>query len=189
MKRRWRESRSCFLPAADPASGMTLIELMTTLLIVGLLMASSLGVVTRMSQTQEIVLRTDNPLEPSLRSLLAGDVRNAERYRKTPGGFVLRTHAALDDKNRELKHLPTTVTYETMRIDSRSWLVRRQQLDGAARSVDLVCADVRGISFRALDEQPSRSRGAWQAVPEAVVISVEFNGDDRAPMEFIYRVR
>ena len=125
-------------------SGMTLIELVLALTISTMLTVAAMGVVANLARAQSAQKRAADAasLRTRLHSLLAADLRHAERYRALDDGFEFSSAAALDPEVLEVRHLKSTVSYTVLEVGPESWLVRRQQSDAYGFFTELVCPGV-----------------------------------------------
>ena len=189
-KRRRRGMTLVELPAVRKrqARGLTLVELLATLAIVGLLSAAAMRVTAALVRTQRLDRRQAAARwqAPALDALLRVDLAHASRYRKMSDGFELRTTGQFDPETLRLRHLPAVVAYQVRQIDSRSWLVRRQESGVRARLTELICADVAMIDLSAAADGAEIPAGQWRALPEAVTIAIAFTDPGRPALAFEY---
>ncbi len=169
-------------------TGLTLIELMVTLAIVGLLMTATLGVVTNLSRAERVGVRSHQTalLRTKLRPLLARDIGHAGHHSRAAKGFGLRSQAALDPKTMGLRHWGSEVTYEVRTIGPDRWLVRTQKLGDGSTFTELVCTGVRAIALRTSMDSGGASIGRWRQLSEAVTITVDLGGDSEEPIEMTF---
>ena len=174
-----------------PPRGLTIIELMATLAITGMLVAAALSVVAGMSRSEatDRTAHESSLLEAHLRELLATDVLHCGRYQKTRIGLELQGHAWLDVKTLRLEHLPSTVSYEVRQTGQGNWLVRTQESGSRGEWSELVCSGVSRIDLRPVGPAPDRTAGPWKIMPEAAIVAVTFEDPDVRAMEFTFRLR
>ena len=163
--------------------GMTLIEIMLTLVIVSILTVAAMRVTISISRAHAIEQTQDDDaaLRPRINELLGVDVRHAGLWRRTSDGFELRSLASIDYDSLRLAHLPVTVRYETRQIGGLSWLVRTQTSNGRVFN-ELVCADVAGVDLKGPQDKDDK----FKEMPDELKVSVTFTGKEDSPMEFTY---
>jgi len=176
---------------SGPHRGMTLIEMMMALAIVGLLTAAALTVATNLSRSRRLdaTRTTDAAVAESIGGLLAADIRNATAYHLQAGGIELQARASLDAETFEMRHLPVTVIYEIREIADARWLVRRQQADGKDVLSELVCRDAAAVTLRPIDGDSKRSSGTWRPLPACVEVAVTFEDSNRPAVRGRFRTR
>jgi prepilin-type N-terminal cleavage/methylation domain-containing protein len=163
-----------------PHKGLTLVELMVTLAIVGLLVTASFGVVGAMARSQAAALSTDGPgpSEARLRALVLDDLTHADRYREVPGGLELELHAMIDPATLDRRHTASTVSYRIVRLGTTPWLVRSQQVAGQDTLTELAGPAIQKVALEGPNVATSVSQDGWFAMPRAgaVVISRTVTG-------------
>lgn len=171
--------------------GLTLIELMATVAITGILVAAALGVATRLSRAEAINERSHEASLPQvhLKNLLASDIIHARFYRKTSNGVEFQLRARLDVKTLEMQHLRSTVGYEIRQIASRRWLLRVQKVPDRQDHTELVCPDVYAVSLGTIKDDRTTASDDWKPVPEVLTVRVEFSEADRKPVAFKFYTR
>jgi len=177
------------------SKALTLIELMATLAIAGVLTAAALSVAANLARVEAAEQRRyEGPsLAGPLRAALGEDILRAKRYRVSEAGAVqLETFCSLDGETMAREHLLSTVTYEVRQLGRRRWLLRGQRRGGAAgenaRTDELLCPGVQSITMDAEgDSGGTATAGQWKAMPPAVTVTVTFEADSRPPMCFRFR--
>jgi len=166
--------------------GFTLIELMATLALTSLIVASVLPVTVSLSRSQALAQRMSDTASriTSLRRLLALDLSNAEKYKPAGQGLVVATHAALKPDTLALQHLDATVRYEVRRIGTTGWLVRVQESALGGKLVERVCSGVRAIQIVPVGPTQPADPDGWVLMPQAMTVHVDFEAANAAPAEF-----
>lgn len=129
--------------------GLTLIEMIATLAIAGMVTAASLALTANLLGRQKAAggIAAKDATEERLRHLLSLDMAHATRCRAVEGGLKLRTRTAVRPGTMATEHLPVEVCYEAGAAGNESWLVRSQYASGDEAFRELVCRDVTGLSF------------------------------------------
>ena len=180
--------------------GLTLVELMATLVIAAMVTAAALAAVADLARVEGMERNRQQEvtwLEP-VRNLLASDLVHATQYQAVAGGFALKAQASLDADTMEQRHLPASVQYVVRRIGARSWLVRVEQPEtGGNGLTELVCPDVKSILLEPVPEAanasgtgappPSTEPDGWAEVPAAVVITVVRDAAEQPEVVFTVR--
>ncbi len=129
--------------------GLTLVEMIATLAIVGMVTAASLALTANLLGRQKAaggIAAADATVE-KIRHVLSLDMAHATRCRVVEGGLKLRTRTAVRPGTMEIAHLPVEVLYEIGAAGNESWLVRSQCAAGDEVFRELVCRDVTDLSF------------------------------------------
>jgi len=169
---------------------MTLIELMAALAIAAAVSAGALAVTAGLGRSGRAGAadQTRYELGDGLHRLLEAELAHAERYRKTPGGFQLQGHWALEGPSARIAHLPATVTYELKPSAGRKWLVRTQQVENLPPRSDLVAAGVESIELRTKAEgRPVVDREGWRAVSSEAAVVVRMDTGTQEVFDFRLR--
>ena len=168
--------------------GLTLIELLVTLALTGLLTASALAVVASVSRTRSLAAddRTEaSGLEDSLLEVIEPDLTHATRYRNTAAGFEIETLSALTPGTMVRKHVTATVLYDSR----QQWLMRTQTVGLAVPMQEVVGRGITNIDLQdAGDTEDDEDviYGIWQAPPEVWRVTV--TADDE-PLTYTLRLR
>lgn len=153
--------------------GLTLIELVVATALAALLMAAVAGVMRSLVMQKKVLLSNDppTPWKDRLRDQLRWDFANARRFSAEAARLRLVGYGGADFDTGALTQRPTEVVYETIDVGPRSWLVRREiHLDASTlhnRRSDIVCAGVRALVVRRIEEQPVDVRREPPAKPAA----------------------
>jgi prepilin-type N-terminal cleavage/methylation domain-containing protein len=169
--------------------GFTLVEVMATTAIVGLLLTATLGVTVNLSRSTAILepRHERDSLADRLDSLLETDMVHTVRLRRDKDAVELQSRQSLDAKTLAPAHVPSTVRYEIKEIEGRRWLIRRQTTGSRAELVSLLCPDARKIGIEAPGLQNADGDRKWTAMDEVATVTVEF-ADGRS-FQRSYRVR
>jgi prepilin-type N-terminal cleavage/methylation domain-containing protein len=163
-------------------NGLTLIELLVTLAIMGMLTVTALGVAGRLAR-REKQYRDDNQrdfveAEAGLRRLLALDLPHAARLRNRPGGFDLKSRSRLRSQTLELQHLSAEIFYdvEVSKTDATPRLVRTQKTPDGLIAKDLAWVGVSSIRITSVG---GRTIGAdvdeqWQGGGGTLGVEIRF---------------
>jgi len=172
------------------SEGLTLVEMLAALAISAALAAAAMGAAAHLSRSGRMLEagRDRAALETGLERLLAGDVRNADRWAVLGDGIALRTTARLDPKDLEMRHLPSEVSYRIRRIAGHGWLTKRQRSANAPDHVELVCRGASRIRLICDGEEQENSR-KWRAMPARLEIIVTLDDPDRSKLRFAYTLR
>jgi prepilin-type N-terminal cleavage/methylation domain-containing protein len=161
-----------------PARAFTLVEVLVTLVIVGVLTASSLGLVARLSKRQIALQQSGrrDDVAAGLRRLVELDLQHADRYRVLSDGFEIEARSTVAAETMALSHLPATIRYRIETIGPRPWLVRTQR--GGDKDVfrELVCSGVAKISVSGL-QSGGAGQGGWLITPPALRVKAEYRID------------
>jgi len=163
--------------------GLTLVELLATLAITGLLVAGSLRAVGSLGRSDRAGRSRyeDASRRAALERILEMDLTHARRFRATKTGFELQTWFALAGETLSAAHVPVRVAYEIETIHDRPWLQRRQTGSGSGPgAAELLLPDV--VSIVLQTDTPSRrgSRDAWTGLSSTVIVEVRFDEDNQA---------
>ena len=169
----------------------TLVELVAALAVTAALVAAVLGVTTKLARNEAVSKRAHNAasLEERLEDLLQEDLTHAKGFREVPGGYALRSHAHLEAKTLERKHLPATVTYRVLPKETGGLLVRTQESEFQPVVTELVAVGVKTIRLQGSAKQDASPPRAPNAVPAAVQVTIEFLEADRQPIRWTIRTR
>jgi len=165
----------------------TLVEMVVTLAIVGLVTVLALGVVVNMSRADATTASTfeTNTIKAALTEVLARDLAGASRQCKSTGGFGILTQVALDPQTMALRHWSAEVTYEILKLGSQSWLLRRQRIEDGSVSRELVCAGVTSITLAT--EPDNAAEGKWNRLGDTVKVQVRLVGNSSSePLELTF---
>jgi prepilin-type N-terminal cleavage/methylation domain-containing protein len=170
--------------------GMTLIELMVALAIVGLVTAGVLGVVSNLShgqgnRSQELLT---SRMEDGLEKLLRIDFLHATKLQCSLNGFSFSSNAGLAEDTNELKHLPCEIRYEIKAIADRNWLFRYQKntTAGAIETAEAVCADINELQIEIPEEMDKNQQVQWETIPKSFVIHFVFTDTNREPLSVAF---
>ena len=160
---------TCSAPRRDAPSAFTLLELLLAAALSSVLMLGVMAVVGALGSAQRSAASARPEAAPqealaAFRALLRADLRHAQRV-KTSGEsrLTLEGPAALDARGRQRRHRRVRVTYRTIEIGDRVWLVREQlALDAMTnQSVqrDLVASGIDRFRVERMtpDRRPARS--------------------------------
>lgn len=173
-------------------SGLTLVELMVSLAITGILMVAALGVVSSLARVRRQLEQPDGAaLSARVSSALWADLIHAERYLNTQEGFALVTWSTLDSDTLTRRHLLATVRYEVRQLSGRYWLLRTQQGRATRQSfTELVCPDIRRIQLADAvprTDAPPRRYHAWRQAPKAFLVRFRLSGESGESAELRIR--
>ena len=181
-------------------AGLTLIEVTVAMALTGILMAAILKVVARLSRDPAVrgEVTAGSLQADQLRSLLATDLVHAERFRENKDktgtdrkaaagkGFSLQTRALLAAKTLELRHLPSTVTYDLRTVGSVNWLIRTQTTGRGESMTGLVCRGVHSVRIESPgNEKAKPDRQGWRAAGPVLDVTVQFQ-DGRPDVSFSF---
>jgi prepilin-type N-terminal cleavage/methylation domain-containing protein len=178
-----------------PRRALTLVELMATLAIVSLLTAAAMLVVGSLThaQVREQAQHDEALLATGLWDALTADILHADRYAVTAAGFALETQSCLDPETMEQEHLPGRVEYAVREVGPRRWLLRIQEPEGRQENglTELVCSQVASVAIAPAETGQTAPDGdmktGWQAMPDAVAVTVTFRGAGRPPASCVLR--
>ena len=164
-------------------TGLTLIELMVALAIVGLVTAGVLGVVTNLSHGQGARQREmfASRQEAGLEELLRLDLRHATKLQLLASGMLITSNAGLAEETNELEHVPCEIRYEIKTIAERNWLIRYQKHTANTKEkevVSVVCADVKEIQIE-MPEETEKNLTKLESIPNEFVIHFAFTDANR----------
>ncbi len=163
--------------------GLTLVEILLALAITGLLLAAALQVTTSAARnTPENYDDNDPSARTQLRRLLRNDILHADRYRQIRDGVEMQLHSCLDKDSLAMKHLPSTVLYETHKIGDKFWLIRTQSRGGDIWS-ELVASDIR-IIIPDVPDIPEQllNPDSWGEISESFALNLIFADASETPM-------
>jgi prepilin-type N-terminal cleavage/methylation domain-containing protein len=164
-------------------TGLTLIELMVALAIVGLVTAGVLGVVTNLSHGQGARQREmfTSRQEAGLDELLRLDLQHATKLQLFANGILITSNAGLAEETNELEHVSCEIRYEIKTIAERNWLLRFQKRSANAQEKEvasIVCADVKEIQIE-IPEEAEKNQAKWESIPNEFVIHFAFTDVNR----------
>ncbi len=171
---------------------MTLIEVMVTIAIVGILTTSAITVLGNLSRSQRLGERTNanSVLEANLDVLLRMDFNHASQYKITPSGFAIQQGSRLDAKTLQLQHLPARVYFEIKQIGNTRWLVRRQIVEDdkkSKESLELICPGVQDVHFESRKPDETEPKlNKWHSLSDISKVTVEFTNSQRADIRLEY---
>jgi prepilin-type N-terminal cleavage/methylation domain-containing protein len=168
--------------------GLTLVELVVAMAIMGLIASATLGVVSRLAKASSA--QAANPhdasvFEASLRSLLESDVTHASWYRLKDSGLDLQTRSGLESGTLELNHEQRLVRYEIRQVNSTGWLTRREQRSDGKTFVEVVCPAATAILLRSSGDDKSPPPATWTPLPSAAEVLLGFQ-DNRPDMDYVF---
>lgn len=163
-------------------TGFTLVEVLLTLAITGILMVAAVTATVRLRRAHRqtrAAHRRSTPHEP-LRALLAADLLHATEYRALERGFALRGRASLRPGSLELQHIEAEIRYELREVGGSRWLVRTQRTGAEEPSAELVCGGVAAARLAAEGKDAPEGHD-WEEIPDDVAAVIEWQADGRAP--------
>lgn len=107
--------------------GMTLIELLVSLMLAGSLAVTVLGLTGRQLATIQSNEEVNRP-EPAL-ALLTWDLQHTDQVTEKDGALVLETRCAIDPISHDIRFEAAEVEYRFENIAEQNWLLRTQKLD------------------------------------------------------------
>ena len=129
--------------------GITLVELLATIVLSTLLMASVLGVLASVTKGQRVVLANHgipDSWQTRLSEILAWDLENSRTIQNTESGVRFEGFAGRDLSNRTPIHCPCVIDYQVTQIGKWKCLIRTEShtdlLDTDNQCTDLVCLGV-----------------------------------------------
>jgi prepilin-type N-terminal cleavage/methylation domain-containing protein len=170
--------------------GLTIVELLVTMAVMSMIMATTLVILTRLSRSLAAAPQeaANAALADPVRALMTTDLMNATAYIPTSTGFRLKTTASLDETSLELRQLPTIVEYRVETVGSRNWLTRIQSallLRPDFRT--LVCSGVDSVQLapgpspEGADSPEAAEK--WRELPQEVALTVVWD-EGAGTMEF-----
>ena len=160
--------------------GLTLVELLASLVIVTLLMVTALSVTTAVARSR-LVLEADDGRREALRrgaeTLLAADLVHAHHWRPTEDGFAVQTLVRLSGAAMTLEHVPSEVTYEIVQADGPPCLVRVQVTPPDEPQRELVAVGAREIVLEP-DGQTRPNRYGWRPLAGGSTAALTVGGAD-----------
>lgn len=166
------------LPLPFPVArfrGFTLVEMMVTLAIVGLLTVTALRAVTQAARAGRRQERAASVMGrgEAVWDLLRQDLVHAQRLRRTKDAFEIQGAVRLEPGTGEHRHLPATAVYRACDIRGRRVLLREQRIERQGPTAELVSLAVLSLAVTGKDgkELPLEK---WQSVPDDVTVKVVF---------------
>lgn len=166
---------------ANSRRGFTAVELLAATALTAVLMVTLLHVIASIGRGRDAMRRRDagEPLRSELLDALRWDLANARSATFGPSALFLVGHGSLDRDTLAPRHVPVTVSYRVLRLGGRPWLVREQapagNEEGAGAWVELLCPDVRQVSFTAAGRRRVGRPETWSSddVPPRVRVQLE----------------
>ena len=156
--------------------GLTLVEVLVSLVIVAMLMAAAMGITASLARSQVVLRKADagpERLAQAVEAILKTDLLHAHHHRAARDGFSVQTSAHLVARSLALEHLPTAVTYQVRRVGERPCLFRTQAGGLEKLETDLVAIGVRAVRFMpGKDVQPNAE--GWKPFAGRCAVEVEF---------------
>lgn len=151
---------------------LTLVEMLVTLVLTGLLLTAALRAITAMGQSRRLYAqRTLTGGQERLEWLLRRDLEHLQRFRNLPDGVECKTHLSWRADWGATRHVPTTVVYRIETRGNWTWLSRREDGRGGT---DLLWRDVTGIRIASTGGRtiPASYDGQWNSVGDGGVLDL-----------------
>lgn len=131
-------------------AGFTLIELLLASALLAMLMVGVLAVVASVVRPTQALARDDTPdqhaaVDAAVLRVMRDDLSQAVRIETGNDGITLVSYGGLDPRTRERTQRPVRVRYQSVTINGRAWLVRREaglDRDAGPSRVDWVATPV-----------------------------------------------
>lgn len=169
--------------------GFTLVEVLATTALAGLLLFAAFKVTASLARGQRALLAQQRAesAAPQLLELLRWDLTNARFIRAQPGALSLVGYGKLDPRDAGPNHRAVHVVYRLRSAAGQRWLVREQTIlgRGGRRSAQLVCSGVREFRVeriaRRSDASSAREDAETADEQEDSLITAGATGDGLQP--------
>ncbi len=157
-------------------AGLTLVELLASLVIAAMLMAAALGATVSLARSELAVRRQaagPEPLRPALEDLVGSDLLHAHHYREARDGFAVETDVRLAAGTLRLEHVPAVVTYQVRKVGEQSCLLRTQETAPEPPRTELVALGVGGAALVPQKEGRANAYG-WKPMTGPCAVRLAF---------------